>query len=253
MNGIFDSHAHYDNERFDEDRDEVLASLSQNGVCNIINVGCDKASSLASVALAEKYPFCYAAVGYHPHEAAEAKSGYLDELAELTKAKKVIAIGEIGLDYHYDFSPRDIQRRVFEEQLILANTLSLPVIIHAREASADYLDSLERYKPRGVVHCFAGSAETAKKVISMGLYIGFTGVVTFKNARKTLEAVLQTPLDRLLIETDCPYMAPEPFRGQRCRSDMLDKTAEAIANVKGISTQEVIDIARENTKRLFAI
>lgn len=203
--------------------------------------------------LANKYKQVYASVGYHPHEASNIYEGYLDNLAELSKNEKVVAIGEIGLDYHYDLSPRDTQQKVFEEQLILAKELDLPVIIHAREATEDYLRLLSRYKPRGVVHCFSGSAETAKIVIELGMYIGFTGVVTFKNARKTLEAVAETPLDKLLLETDCPYMSPEPFRGQRCSSDLIEYTAQAIANVKGMAVQEVIDIARENTLRLFAI
>lgn len=253
LTGIFDSHAHYNDERFSEDFEKVIEENRANGVCNVINIGCDLKSSRESIALAKSLEGFYATVGIHPHEAANADTGYIDALGELALEASVVAIGEIGLDYHYDISPREVQRRVFEEQLKLAASLSLPVVIHSREATADTMELLGKYKPAGVVHCFTGSAQTAADSVKLGLYIGFTGVVTFKNARKTLEAVAATPLDRLLLETDCPYMAPEPFRGERCRSDMIAYTAEAIARVKGISAQEVIDVARENTKRLFSL
>ncbi len=253
MQGIFDSHCHYDDEKYDEDREQVIAEIQKNGVCNAINIGCDIESSNDSIKLALKYPFMYAAVGIHPHTAAEVGEGYLDELEAMSANKKVVAIGEIGLDYHYDFSPRDVQQRVFEEQLILANKLNMPVVIHSREATEDTMRLLEKYKPKGVLHCYTGSAQTAKEVLKLDMYIGFTGVVTFKNARKTLEVIDITPLDRILLETDCPYMAPEPYRGKRSTSDMIEKTAETVAQVKGITAQEMIDIASENTKRLFGI
>lgn len=253
MEKIFDSHAHYDDERFDNDRETLLNELFGNTVCGIINIGCDKNSSQKSILLAKQFDKVYAAVGYHPHEAQNAYDGYLDDLEAFSKEEKVVAIGEIGLDYHYDLSPRETQKRVFEEQLALASKLSLPVIIHAREATEDYLSLLKKHKPQGVVHCFSGSAQTARQVLELDMYIGFTGVVTFKNARKTLEAVAEVPLDRLLLETDCPYMAPEPFRGKRCSSDMIKYTAQAIADVKGIDIDAVIRICAENTRRLFSI
>lgn len=253
MNGIFDSHAHYDDEKYDSDREQVIANIQQKGVCNVINIGCDIKSSEKSIALAEKYPIFYAAVGIHPHTAGEVAEGYIDRLRVISAHEKVVAIGEIGLDYHYDFAPRVVQQKVFEEQLLLAQELDMPVIIHSREATEDTLKLLNKYMPKGVVHCFTGSAQTAKEVLQLGMYIGFTGVVTFKNARKTLEVIDNTPLDRLLLETDCPYMAPEPYRGQRTTSDMIVKTAEAVARVKGISPQEAVDYARDNTKRLFGI
>lgn len=251
LNGIFDSHAHYDDKKFSEDIDSVIKHIQENGVVNVINVGCDIESSEKSIELAKKYPFFYASVGVHPHEAGGVDENYIEKLKALQLDKTVVAIGEIGLDYHYDFSPRDVQQRVFGEQLLLANACDKPVIIHSREAVNDTMAMLEKHKPQGVVHCFTGSAETAKQCLNLGLYIGFTGVVTFPNARKTLEVIDVTPLDKILLETDCPYMAPAPFRGKRTTSDMIASTAETVARIKGISTQEMIDIARENTKRLF--
>jgi len=251
LNGIFDSHAHYDDKKFRDDLDSVIKHIQENGVTNVVNVGCDIKSSEKSIALAEKYPFFYASVGVHPHEASEVDENYIEKLKALQQGEKVVAIGEIGLDYHYDFSPRDVQQRVFEEQLLLAKECDKPVIIHSREAVSDTITMLDKHKPRGVVHCFTGSAETAKQCLNLGLYIGFTGVVTFPNARKTLEVIEITPIDKILLETDCPYMAPVPFRGKRTTSDMIASTAETVARIKGISTQEMIDIARENTKTLF--
>lgn len=251
MNNIFDSHAHYDDEKYDGDREEVIAKIRENGVSNVINVGCDIESSEKSVALAKAHDFFYAAVGVHPHSAAEVGENYLSLVEGMSKNEKVVAIGEIGLDYHYDFSPREAQLKVFEEQLILAQKLDMPVIIHSREATEDTMRLLRQYKPKGVVHCFNGSSETAKEVLKLGMYIGFTGVVTFPNARKTLEVIDVTPTDRFLLETDCPYMAPVPFRGKRTTSDMIEKTAETVARIKNIGVQEAIDFARGNTIKLF--
>ena len=253
MNGIFDSHAHYDSERFLEDQDSVINEIFNNGVANVINVGCDIESSINSIELAKKYKHFYASVGIHPHEASNVTDDYLEQLEKFTKDDKVIAIGEIGLDYFYDLSDRESQKKVFEQQLKLAQKLDLPIIIHSRDAVQDTMELLSKYKLRGVQHCFTGSAETAKEVVKLGMYIGFTGVVTFQNARKTLEVIEATPLDRILLETDCPYMAPVPFRGQRTTSDMIEKTAETIAKIKGIDTQELINIASNNTKTLFKI
>lgn len=250
---IFDTHSHYDDEKFSADRDEVLFRLHENGVCGVIDCGCDKASSLEAIKLSEKFGFVYAAIGVHPHEAAEAKHRDLEELKALYSKEKVVAVGEIGLDYHYDFSPRSIQLEFFEKQLILANELSLPVIVHDREAHEDTLNLLKKYKPKGVVHCFSGSAEMAKEVLKLGMYIGLGGAVTFKNARKPLEVAAVVPEDRLLLETDCPYMAPVPLRGSRCDSSMIAYTAEKIAQVRSCDTQTLIDKCRENAKELFKI
>ncbi len=248
---IFDTHAHYDDERFNEDRDELISSLFSSSVSHIIGCGCDLKSSLANIALAERYPEFYAAVGVHPHEAAECTREDLDEIKKLYRHQKVVAIGEIGLDYYYDFSPRDRQIEVFTEQIKLANELKLPVIIHDREAHEDTLNILKQLKPKGVVHCFSGSREMAEEIVKLGLYIGLGGAVTFKNARRPIEVAEYLPLDRLLLETDAPYMTPVPFRGKRCDSSHIAYTAEKIAEVKRIAVQELIDICTENAKKLF--
>lgn len=253
LTGIFDSHAHYDQKRFDADRDQVISALAAAGVTRVMNAASDLPSSRDALALAEKYPFFWCSVGIHPHEAEDAPADYLNQLKELVKNPRVRAIGEIGLDFHYDFSPRDVQHRVFEEQLILAKELDMPVIIHDREAHGETIELLTKYRPKGVVHCFSGSAEMAKQVAQLGMYVGFTGTVTFKNARKPLEAVAAVPADRLLIETDCPYMAPEPLRGRRCDSSMLPYTAAAMAAVRGITPQQLVDLTAQNACRLFGI
>lgn len=254
LQGIFDSHAHYDSERFDADRGELLDSLPGAGVAAVLNAASDLPSSRAAVELAERYPYIWCSVGVHPHEAEGVPPDYLQQLAALAKAHpRVRAIGEIGLDYHYDFSPRERQRQVFEEQLQLAAELSLPVIIHSREATADTLALLGRYRPRGVVHCFSGSAETAEVLLSWGMYIGFTGVVTFKNAHKAHKALQAVPDGRLLLETDCPYMAPEPHRGKRCSSLLLPHTVQRMAELRGCEPQAVADATRRNACALFGI
>ncbi len=250
---IFDTHAHYDDSRFDEDRDELISSLTKKGVSNIINCGCDLKSSLTSTALTEKFDYVYAAVGVHPHEAEEATEEDLDEIKKLYKNKKIVAVGEIGLDYHYDFSPRERQLEVFEKQLVLANELELPVIVHDREAHEDTMRLLKKYKPQGVVHCFSGSTEMAKEIIRLGMYIGLGGAVTFKNAKKPVEVAEYLPTDRLLLETDAPYMTPVPFRGQRCDSSHIAYTAEKISVIKKLDAQELIDICNTNAKKLFKI
>ena len=251
--GIYDSHAHYDDERFDPDRDEVIAALQNNGVCNVIDVGCDLETSQKAAALAQRHPFFYAAVGYHPHVAENFTEEDFSEITDMLRHPKVVALGEIGLDYHYDLSPRDIQMEVFDLQLAAAEKLDVPIIIHTREATQDTLKLLEKHNCRGVVHCYSGSAETAKVLVKMGYHIGFTGVITFQNARKIVEACDVVPADRILLETDCPYMAPVPFRGKRCWSPMIEKTAERVAQIKGMEPQALIDLARENTQRLFGI
>ena len=253
INNIFDSHAHYDSEAFDADQKELLNALQQQGVCGIINCGTDIASSLVSLELSDEFSFVYAACGIHPHEAEGCKQGYLSVLKKLCMEKKCVAVGEIGLDYHYDFSPREIQQKVFEQQLVLAKELDLPVIVHDRESHEDTMTLLKRYKPKGVVHCFSGSAEMAKEVLKLGMYIGLGGAVTFKNARKPLEVAAMVPDDRLLIETDCPYMTPVPFRGKRCDSSFIPYTAEKLAEVRNTTAENILDITRKNANTLFGL
>ena len=250
---IFDSHAHYDSEAFDADRKELLNALPEQGVCGIINCASDMASSLTSLELADEFNFVYAACGVHPHEAEGCKDGYISVLKKLCGEEKCVAVGEIGLDYHYDFSPREIQKAVFEQQLILAKELDLPVIIHDREAHEDTMNLLKKYRPKGVVHCFSGSAEMAKEVVKLGMYIGLGGAVTFKNARKPREVAEIVPEDRLLIETDCPYMTPVPFRGQRCDSSFIPHTAEVLAQARGVTSDEILNLTRKNANTLFGL
>lgn len=250
---IFDTHAHYDDSRFDEDRYELLSSVYEKGVSHIINCGCDLKSSISTVKLSEEYSFIYAAVGVHAHEAENATESDLEKIRELYKKARVVAVGEIGLDYHYDFSPREQQLEIFERQLVLANELDLPVIIHDREAHEDTMNLLKKHQPKGVVHCFSGSAEMAKEIVKLGMYIGIGGAVTFKNAKKPVEVVEYLPINKLLLETDAPYMTPVPLRGQRCDSTHIAFTAEKIAQIKNLDAQELINICNENAKQLFNI
>ena len=253
MTAIFDSHAHYDSRQFDDDRDELLETLHKNGVAGIINCGCTIKSSEFSLKLAHKYDFIYASAGIHPHDAAEVKEKYIDKIEVLCKDEKCVAVGEIGLDYHYDFSPREIQREVFEAQLILASKLDLPVIVHDRESHADVLELLKKHRPKGVLHCFSGSVEMAKEIIDLGMYIGLGGAVTFKNAKKPIEVAEYIPIDRLLSETDAPYMTPIPFRGKRCDSSHIAYTAAKVAEVRGVSADKILMQCMENAKKLFNI
>lgn len=248
---IIDSHAHYDDSSFDADREDVLRELFSGEICKIVNIGCSVKSSYSSVKLAEEYAGIYAAVGLHPDAADEIDR--IGEIRSLCGNKKVVAVGEIGLDYHYEEHSRDIQKKAFEEQLRLAAELDMPVVIHSRDAWEDTMELLRKYRPKGVMHCFSGSAETAREIVTMGMYVGFTGVVTFKNAKKALKALEAVPLDRLLVETDCPYMAPEPNRGKRNYSGYLPYTVAAMAAVKGVSPDEMAEITAENAERLFNI
>lgn len=250
----FDSHAHLDDQRFNEDRAEIFADLGRHGVSLVMNVGCDLASSRSSVALAEEYPFVYASVGSHPDDADSVDGKLLDSYRRLASHEKVRAIGEIGLDYHYEDVPRARQIIAFEEQLELAESLGLPVIVHMRDAWQDAMQIVNRHPHiTGVFHCFSGSKETALWLAERGWYIGFTGVVTFKNARKAVECVEALPMERILIETDCPYMAPEPHRGRRNDSRYVPLVAAKIAQIKGLSPEEVGRISGENAKSLFRI
>ena len=255
MENIFDSHCHYSDEAFDEDREEILSHyLKANGVRAIIHAGADMPTSEYGVEYSAKYDFMYTAIGLHPEEAGREPAGYIESLRELAhSSKKVVAIGEIGLDYHYDGYDKQKQAELFENQLKLAEELNLPVVIHSRDATADTMALLKKYKPRGVMHCFSGSAETAKEVLALGMYLSFTGVVTFKNAKKAREAVMVVPDDRLLLETDCPYMAPEPNRGKRCDSTMIKYSAQKIAELKGVDTQALVNKCNQNTCDLFGI
>lgn len=250
---IFDSHAHYDDKSFDNDRDILLSKLFATDVCGIINVGCNMETSKISVELAQKYPLIWASVGVHPHEAENVPENYLDTLQAYFNDKKTVAIGEIGLDYHYDFSPRETQKRSFEEQLKLSKELDVPVIIHDREAHSDTFELLKKYRPKGVVHCFSGSVEMAEEIIKLGMYIGLGGAVTFKNAKNPVLVSKTVPLDRILLETDCPYMTPVPYRGTRCDSSMIKFTAEKIATERGISADELFNATNENAQLLFYI
>lgn len=251
---FFDSHAHLDDRRFDEDREIIIDDLKNHGVGLIMNIGCDLPSSERSVELADRYDFIYAAVGSHPDDADHVDGALLDRYRALAQNPKVRAIGEIGLDYHYEDVPRTQQIIAFEQQLELAEALKKPVIVHEREAHGDAMEIIGRHpEARGVFHCFSGSAEMALWLIERGWYIGFTGVVTFKNARRALEAVQALPIERILIETDCPYMAPEPYRGRRNDSRYVPLAAAKIAELKGISPEEAGEITTENAKRLFEI
>ncbi len=250
---IFDSHAHYDDARFDEDRDALLTSLPSRGVGRVVDVGADIPSSQAAARLADQHDFLWAAAGVHPHEAKAYDAEAEKELRRLLSLPRVVALGEIGLDFYYDLSERDVQERVFRRQLELASELDLPVIIHSREAAQPTLSLLREYPARGVVHCFTYSAETASELVADGWYIGFTGVVTFKNAKKPVAAAAAVPLDRLLIETDCPYLAPEPYRGARCDSTMLSSTAAKLAEIKGVSVETLLAAAWQNACAVYRL
>lgn len=252
---LFDTHAHFDDEQFDADRDEVLKSLKSYGVGNIVNIGSSMKTSRTSVALAEKYDFVYATVGVHPSETGELCEADIEELKRLAANPKVRAIGEIGLDYHYhdDVEP-SIQKKWFVRQLKLAKELDMPVIIHDRESNGECLEILKEHKiSNGVVHCFSGSAETAREILNLGMMISFTGVLTFKNAKKAIAACAAVPLDRLMIETDCPYMSPEPHRGKRNFSGYVEFVARKMADIKGVSYDELVGITERNAKRFYGI
>ena len=249
MAKIFDTHSHYDDIKFNEVRDELLSSLESKNVGRVITCGVDKSSSLRSKKLAEKYDYIYFAAGIHPENMDEVCC--TDFIKEMSGHEKCVAVGEIGLDYYFDSSSAEKQKQVFEKQLILSKELNLPVIVHDRDAHADTLELLKKHRPKGVVHCFSGSPETAKEIVSLGMYIGIGGVITFKNAKRLPEVAKELPLDRLLLETDCPYLAPEPFRGKLCNSAMIEYTAQRLAEIRNISYEEVLDAAFENAMNLF--
>lgn len=251
---IFDSHAHYDDEAFDQDRGEILRNLPAQGICRIVNVGADLQGCRDAVALAAAYPYIYAGVGIHPVCVNDTPDEALNEVETLLDAPKVVAVGEIGLDYHFeDNAPREVQREWFAKQLALANRRGFPVIVHDRDAHGDTMELLCKYRPKGVVHCFSGSVEMMREVVRLGMYIGLGGAVTFKNARVPVEVAAAVPLDHLLLETDAPYMAPVPYRGKRCDSSMIAKTAERIAEIRQMPVEELLKATQQNASRLFGI
>lgn len=251
---LFDTHAHYDDEQFDKDRDTLLASMQNSGISLIVNAASNLQSSESGLKIAEMYPFIYAAVGVHPHDAKTMDDDTVSQLEALLRHPKAVAVGEIGLDYHYDHSPRDIQQKRFREQLDLARSVKLPVIIHEREAPRDVLDIIcEFSEVRGVFHCYSGSWETAKILLDRGWYLSFTGVITFKNARRSHEVITKMPRDRIMIETDCPYLSPEPMRGRRNSSLFLRYTAEKLGELLGVSVEEAAALTMDNGKRFFGI
>ncbi len=251
---LFDTHTHMLDERYDEDRDSVMKELPQKNVCGIVENASDLETSYLAVEFANKYDFVYATVGLHPHSASEWDGNTKKELTELAKNKRVVAIGEIGLDYYYDHSERDVQREVFCEQMQLAKELDLPVVIHSREATKDVVSVLEQFPTvSGVIHCFSGSVETMEIMLNMGYYIAFGGSLTFKNAKKTVEVAKCVPSDKILIETDCPYLTPIPYRGKRNTPEYVSFVAQKLAEVRNVSVEEIEDMTLRNAKMVFGI
>ncbi len=253
---LIDTHAHLDAPQFDDDREETIQRALDNGVERIVNIGFNRETIPTTLALTEKYDFIYAAVGWHPQDAIDMKPDDLDWIEELCKREKVLAIGEIGLDYYWDTSPREVQDRIFREQIRLARKLSLPIVIHDRDAHQDIVTILKEEKAEdvgGIMHCFSSSWEIAKACLDMNFYISFGGPVTFKNAKQPKEVLAKVPLDRLLVETDSPYLTPHPFRGKRNESAHVRIVAEAAAEIKGIELQEVEEITTKNAKKILVI
>lgn len=253
---IFDTHAHYDDERFDEDRDALLKSMKDAGIGNIVNIGANMASSQRSLDLAAEYDFMYAAVGVHPSDCAELDDEKIEKLKEMSSFPKCVAIGEIGLDYYWPEPEHDLQKKWFKRQIALAREVELPIIVHSRDAAADTVDILKSENAGelgGVVHCFSYSKEVAEECVKMGFYIGIGGVLTFKNGRKMKEVAEAIPMESIILETDCPYLAPEPFRGKRNSSLYLPYVVSAMAQIKGISEEEVISITEANAREMYRL
>lgn len=248
---IFDTHSHYDDEKFNPDREMLLSTLQSQGVSDVVSCGCDIETTQFNFDLAQTYDFMYFAAGFHPECLEGASLQDLELIKKFAQNKKCVAIGEIGLDYHWMSSTKEVQKEFFTAQIELAADLDLPVIVHDREAHGDTLDILKATKPKGVVHCFSGSKEMAREIIKLGMYIGMNGVVTFNNARKSLEVVKEIPLDRLVLETDCPYLAPVPHRGKRNDSSLIPFVAEKIAALLEMDAQELLNITNENAKKLY--
>lgn len=250
-NNIFDTHSHYDDEAFNDDRIQILSSMADKGVVGMVSCGCDIPSTRANQELSHQFDNLYFAAGFHPENLEEYDISDIDAIKELAMDEKCVAIGEIGLDYHWMSSTKEKQKEFLLAQIELSKELDLPVIIHDREAHGDTMDILRMTKPKGVVHCFSGSKEMAREIVKQGMYIGLNGVATFKNARKSLEVVHEIPLERLVLETDCPYLAPEPHRGKRNDSSYIPFIAERIANELDIDAQEILSITYENAKKLY--
>lgn len=252
---LFDSHAHVDDSRFDEDRNEVIKRAAEAGLVGILNAGACMESSARSIALAQEHDMVYAAVGIHPHDAKEAKDHDYEQLAVWSSLAKVVAIGEIGLDYYYDMSPRDVQQQVFVRHIDVARQMGKPIIIHDRDAHGDVMTILKKEAKglTGVLHCFSGSLEMAKEVIKMGFYVSFAGPVTYAKDGKLKEVAAAVPLERILVETDCPYLTPQPYRGRRNEPAHVKFTAEEVARVRGMDFEALAEAATANTKRLFGI
>lgn len=253
---IFDSHAHYDDPAFDTDRDELLNSMEENGIAGIVNIGTRIEHLMDTIRLTEKYPFVYGAVGVHPDELDDIDEEKLQWMKKLCNLEKIVAIGEIGLDYHWNTHPRQIQKKWFQRQLLLAKEVGLPVVIHSRDAAQDTFDMIKSEHAQttgGVIHCYSGSAEMAKEYVKLGYYIGVGGVVTFKTGRVLKEVVKAVPLEKILVETDCPYLAPSPNRGKRNSSLNLPYIIEEIAALKEISPQEVEQATFENAKKMYRL
>ena len=252
---IFDTHAHLLDEAFDPDRYEVISSLPGKGVTNVMEACCDEAEIDKVLDLVRSVPFFYGSAGVHPHSASEWNDKTADHIREALKNPKMLAVGEIGLDYHYDFSPRDVQKRVLDEQLSIAAELDLPVILHDREAHGDMMDILRAHKKglRGIMHCFSGSWEIAKECLDLGLYIAFGGALTFKNAVRPIEVARQVPLDRLLIETDCPYMTPVPFRGKRNDPSMILLTLDKLTEIREEDKETLADALYSNALTVYGL
>ena len=253
---LIDTHTHYDNEAFEGDRDSLLPTLVSRGIAYVVNMGYDIESSKTSRDLAARYDFIWFAAGIHPHDAAGAPPDFEKAIAEILNDGKAVALGEIGLDYHYDYSPREKQREVFARQISLAGGLGMPVVIHDRDAHADIIDILSAHKDElrgGVCHCFSGDRRLAGQALELGLYIAFGGALTFKNSREIADAAAYTPSDRLLLETDCPYLSPAPYRGRRNDSTRLGIIAERVAQIRGADVDEIAKITAENAKKLFSI
>jgi TatD DNase family protein len=253
---LFETHAHLNAKEFDEDRDEVIARARENGVETIVNIGFNAETIPSCLELAERYDFIYAVVGWHPQDAKDMTDEHLEWIEELSRHPKVVGLGEMGLDYYWDTSPRDVQAEVFRKQIRLARKLEMPIVIHNRDAHQDVITILKEEKAAevgGIMHCFSGSWETAKLALDMNFYISFGGPLTFKNAKQPKEVAAKVPLDRLLIETDCPYLTPHPFRGKRNESGYVRYVCEEMANIRGLSYEEMAKITADNARRLFRL
>ena len=256
MEYIFDTHAHYDDEAFDEDRESLIGSLREKGIGNVCNIGASMESCRTTLALAEKYPFFYGALGVHPNETKDLTEEDMDWLRKASGSEKIVAIGEIGLDYYWDKENHELQKKWFRAQMELAKETGLPMIVHSREAAADTLEEIQKAQDerlRGVIHCFSYTKETAREFQKWDYYFGIGGVLTFKNAKKLKEAAAELPIERILLETDCPYLAPEPYRGKRNSSLYLPRVVAALAELKGLTCQEIEDITWHNGCRFYGL